>query len=149
MGIFLGLSDPQLGLPGRSQHFPYGICRIFLRIDDMEPLECCIIRGHGTIVKRHGLHPELRHILLGQDYRQLLGPVVPEVEIDHDITFLQLTDCFSLFIHNHDGLHEFIGHFLVVRLLHGIDNTFSGFTYPVHNKVVALLDPLPSFVPVH
>jgi len=115
----------------------------------MKTFESGIIWCHCTVVKWHCLHAELRHILLCECNGQFLRTVVPEVKEYNHISFLQPADRISFIIYHHYRFHELVSDVFPVRLLHGFNNISDGCAFPVYNKIVGFLYPLPSLVPVH
>ena len=114
MCIFLCFGNPQLLFTGSGKYLAYCITGILFRVDDMKPFESSIIRSHCAIEEWDCFHSVLRHILLGKDNSELLGPVVPEVKEDNDITLFYCSDRVSIIIGYNQGLHELISDALIV-----------------------------------
>ena len=112
----------------------------------MNALEICIVWCHAVVLQsRNGLHTLLRHILLCEGYRHLLGTVVTEVDEDNNVAFFDTTIDANIM----DRLDEFVSYALIVAFLHGLNHISSLLTSAVHNQVVTLLYTLPTLVAIH
>ena len=95
------------------------------------------------------LHTELRHILLSKNCSKLTSTVVTEVEEDNSVTLLDCSKRLTVSACDSDRLDELIGYTLVVRSLDSLSSRSSVNALALNEKVISLLDALPSLVTVH
>ncbi len=115
----------------------------------MQPLELGIVRSHAAVIERQGAHTLGGHVLLREHYGYLLGAVVTVVEEDHHVVGFDAADNLSVLVDANHGLHELVGHALVVRALHGLRHIGRSVAHAVHQQVVSHLHSLPTLVAVH
>ncbi len=91
------------------------------------------------------MHVGFGDVVLGQGDCEFLGAVVAVVEEYHHVALLDAA------VHGlvDNGLDEFVGHALGVRLLHSLHHVVGLLARAVHQHVVSLLDALPALVAVH
>ena len=117
----------------------------------MQPFERTVVRRHAAVVQpRNSLHALLRHVLLGQNDRDLFRAVVAVVEEDHYVPFRNP----SVAIRVHQRLHELIRVLVLLRVtvvaaLHGGYHVGLLTTNAVHQLVISHFDALPTLVAVH
>ncbi len=95
------------------------------------------------------MHSDFRHVLLGENDGQFLGSVVAEVEENNHVALGDRTCRSAVGGDNGDGFDEFVGHSVVIRLLHGFDRVGEWSAFPFDKQVVGLTDSFPAFVAVH
>ena len=117
----------------------------------MQPLERTVVRRHAAVVQpRNSLHSLLRHVLLGQNDRDLFRAVVAVVEENHYIAFCNP----SVAIRVHQRLHELIRVLMLLRMA-VVATLHSGYhvglltTNAVHQLIIRHFDALPALVAVH
>ncbi len=91
------------------------------------------------------MHAFFRHVFLGEHDCELFGAVVAVVEEDHHVAGLDGAVDRGVV----DRLDEFVGHVIVVALLHGFDHVAGLFALAVNKKIIGDLDSIPAFVAVH
>ena len=129
-----------------GQILAQSIAHVLLGEEDMHACEAGIIGGHAVVLQAgDGVHTLLGHILLGEHDGELLGSVVAIVEEDYHIPFLDGS------IHSAvvDGLHELVGHALIVTLLHSLHHVGSLLALCTHEQIVGNLHSLPALIAVH
>jgi len=136
----------QLALALSAQVFTQCILYILLIEEDMYTGERSIVRSHAVVLESGDcVHTSLGHILLSQDYGQLLGTVVTVVEEDYHVALLDSTINSGIM----DGFYKFVGHSFVVAFLHSLYHIGSLLAFTAHEQVVSHLHTLPTFVAIH
>ena len=144
--VFLSLGYMELLQTLGRDILAKGIVHVLLVKQDVHSRERSVIRGQAVVLQAgNGVHPLSIHVLLGEDYGQLLGTVITEVEEDNGIALLY-TAVIRLV---HDRLHELVGHALGVGFLHSLDHVGGFASLTAHKLVVRYLDTLPALVTVH
>ena len=129
-----------------GQILAQSIAHVLLGEEDMHALETGIIGGHAVVLQAgDGVHTLLGHTLLCEHDGELLGTVIAVVEEDDHIAFLDGA------IHSAvvDGLHELVGHALIVTFLHSLHHVGSLLALCTHEQIVGNLHSLPALIAVH
>ena len=148
MGIFLGLGDAELLLARLGNGLSEGIFYDFLVEEYVHSGEACVVRGKAAVVERNGVHPLLRHIVLGEHSRQLACAVVAEVEEYDCIALFDLCERLAV-LGNDYRLDEFVGHVCGIGSLDSCNCGFECLALAFNQQVVCLLYAVPSLVAVH
>ena len=90
-------------------------------------------------------HAGFGNIVLGEGYGEFLGAVVAVVEEYDSVPFLDGAVDSGIV----DWLDEFVGHVLVIALLHGGCHVACLLAFAFDEKVVGHFHALPAFVAVH
>ena len=158
MGIFLGLGDAELLLARLGNGLSEGIFYNFLVEEYVHSGEACVVRGKAAVVERNGVHPLLRHIVLGKNAGYLSCAVVSEVYEDNCISLLYCGNLRSLLkrcavasavLNNRDWFNKLVCHAIVVRVLNRLRRVKALLSDSLYKKVVGYLYALPSLVSVH
>ena len=105
-----------------------------------------VVRRHAVILQAgNRVHTLLGHVLLGEHDGQFLGTVIAVVEENDHVAFLDGTVDGRVV----DGLHELVGHALVIAFLHGLHHVCSLMSLAADEQVVSYLDTFPALVAVH
>ena len=120
------------------------ICNVLLREEDANALEVSIVWSH-TIVLQTWDSFHILDVLLSENLCKLLSAVVTEVDEDNNITLLYIT----VYISVADSLDELVSYALVIALLHSFNHVGSLLTCARNEKIVSLLNTLPTLVTVH
>ena len=119
---------------------------VFLREEHLYILEIRVVWCHTIILQTlHSRHTFFRQILLSKHFCQLLCTVITVVNEDNDIAFFNRSVDFAVV----DCLDKFIGHALVVTLLHGFNQVIGLFSFALHKQIISLFHAVPAFISVH
>ena len=144
--IFFRLCSMQLFLTLLRQILTKRILYVLLGEQDVHTCETGIIWCHAIVLQsRYCLHTLLRHILLSEHNGKFLGTIITEVDKDNHIALLNATIHGTIM----NRFNELIGNTLSIALLYCLCHIGCLLTSAVHDKVVTLLNTLPTLVAVH